>query len=132
MQHSQSDVALGTKNGSWADIKHAEGLKKRSNTAQNLQFYGAFDVVCGGDVVVLQLCRMCLYGYADICVADGMHAVEEQKRLYQELPFMALPGMRRQSFQRERSFSNLKSRSSWGSFTNLVAVGSSSLQCPKR
>ncbi|KAK1940189.1 Solute carrier family 2 [Phytophthora citrophthora] len=85
MQHSQSDVALGT-NGSWADLKIAEGLKKRSNTAQNLQFY-----------------------------------VEEQKRLYQELPFSVLPGMRRQSFQRERSFSNLKSRSSWGSFTNLVA-----------
>lgn len=41
MQHSQSDVALGT-GGSWADIKVAEGLKKRSNTAQNLQFYGAF------------------------------------------------------------------------------------------
>ena len=39
MQHSQSDVALGT-NGSWADLKMAEGLKKRSNTAQNLQFYG--------------------------------------------------------------------------------------------
>jgi SP family facilitated glucose transporter-like MFS transporter 3 len=36
---------------------------------------------------------------------------------------MALPGMRRQSFQRERSFSNLKSRSSWGSFTNLVQRG---------
>lgn len=53
-----------------------------------------------------------------------MRAVEEQKRLYQELPFMALPGMRRQSFQRERSFSNLKSRSSWGSFTNLVQVRS--------
>ncbi|KAG2905471.1 hypothetical protein PC114_g11523 [Phytophthora cactorum] len=87
MQHSQSDVALGT-NGSWADLKIAEGLKKRSNTAQNLQFY-----------------------------------VEEQKRLYQELPFSVLPGMRRQSFQRERSFSNLKSRSSWGSFTNLVARG---------
>lgn len=50
--------------------------------------------------------------------------MEEQKRLYQELPFMALPGMRRQSFQRERSYSNLKSRSSWGSFTNLVAVQS--------
>uniref|UniRef100_K3XC37 Uncharacterized protein n=1 Tax=Globisporangium ultimum (strain ATCC 200006 / CBS 805.95 / DAOM BR144) TaxID=431595 RepID=K3XC37_GLOUD len=88
MQHSQSDVALGTKNGSWAELKVAEGLKKRSNTAQNLQFY-----------------------------------VEEQKRLYQELPFMVLPGMRRQSFQRERSFSNLKSRSSWGSFTNLVQRG---------
>ncbi|KAI9916171.1 hypothetical protein PsorP6_016729 [Peronosclerospora sorghi] len=87
MQHSRSDVALGT-NGSWADLKVAEGLKKRSNTAQNLQFY-----------------------------------VEEQKRLYQELPFSVLPGMRRQSFQRERSFSNLKSRSSWGSFTNLVARG---------
>lgn len=41
MQHSQSDVALGT-GGSWADIKVAEGLKKRSNTAQNLQFYGAW------------------------------------------------------------------------------------------
>lgn len=48
--------------------------------------------------------------------------VEEQKRLYQELPFSVLPGMRRQSFQRERSFSNLKSRSSWGSFSNLVKV----------
>ncbi|KAJ0402795.1 hypothetical protein ATCC90586_004892 [Pythium insidiosum] len=88
MQHSQSEIALGTKAGSWADIKIAEGIKKRSNTAQNLQFY-----------------------------------VEEQKRLYQELPFMALPGMRRQSFQRERSFSNLRSRSSWGSFTNLVQRG---------
>lgn len=42
MQHSQSDVALGTKNGSWAELKVAEGLKKRSNTAQNLQFYGAW------------------------------------------------------------------------------------------
>uniref|UniRef100_A0AAV1VIS7 Hexose transporter 1 n=1 Tax=Peronospora matthiolae TaxID=2874970 RepID=A0AAV1VIS7_9STRA len=87
MQHSQSDVALGT-NGSWADLKVAEGLKKRCNTAQNLQFY-----------------------------------VEEQKRLYHELPFSVLPGMRRQSFQRERSSSNLKTRSSWGSFTNLVARG---------
>ncbi|RLN87209.1 hypothetical protein BBJ28_00006564 [Nothophytophthora sp. Chile5] len=87
-KHSQSDVALGTTNGSWADIKMAEGLKKRSNTAQNLMFY-----------------------------------VEEQKRLYQELPFSVLPGMRRQSFQRERSYSNLRSRSSWGSFTNLVARG---------
>ncbi|TMW61348.1 hypothetical protein Poli38472_012539 [Pythium oligandrum] len=86
MQHSQSEVTLGTTSGSWADLK--DGLKKRSNTAQNLIFY-----------------------------------VEEQKRLYQELPFMALPGMRRQSIQRERSFSNLKSRSSWGSFTNLVQRG---------
>lgn len=41
MQHSQSDVALGT-GGSWADLKVAEGLKKRSNTAQNLQFYGSY------------------------------------------------------------------------------------------
>lgn len=41
MQHSQSDVALGTKHGSWAELKAAVGLKKRSNTAQNLQFYGA-------------------------------------------------------------------------------------------
>lgn len=40
IQHSQSDLALGTP-GSWADLKAAEGLKKRSNTAQNLQFYGA-------------------------------------------------------------------------------------------
>lgn len=40
MQHSQSEVALGTNHGSWAELKHAEGLKKRSNTAQNLQFYG--------------------------------------------------------------------------------------------
>ncbi|CAI5734278.1 unnamed protein product [Hyaloperonospora brassicae] len=87
MQHSQSDVALGT-NGSWADLKVAEGLKRRCNTAQNLQFY-----------------------------------VEEQKRLYHELPFSVLPGMRRQSFQRERSSSSLKTRSSWGSFTNLVARG---------
>jgi MFS transporter, SP family, solute carrier family 2 (facilitated glucose transporter), member 3 len=31
--------------------------------------------------------------------------------------------MRRESFHRERSFSNLKSRSSWGSFTNLVQRG---------
>jgi hypothetical protein len=38
MQHSQSDISLGTKAGSWADIK--EGMKKRSNTAQNLQYYG--------------------------------------------------------------------------------------------
>ncbi|EQC31526.1 hypothetical protein SDRG_10700 [Saprolegnia diclina VS20] len=93
MQHSQSDVSLGT-SGAWAEIKKEEGMRKRSNTAQNLQFY-----------------------------------VEEQKRLYQELPFMALPGMRRQSFQRERSFSNLKSKSSWGSFgsiTNLVARGDES------
>lgn len=50
-------------------------------------------------------------------------AVEEQKRLYQELPFSVLPGMRRQSFQRERSYSNLRSRSSWGSFSNLVKYG---------
>ncbi|CCI48594.1 unnamed protein product [Albugo candida] len=88
MQHSQSEVALGTQNGSWADLKHAESLKKRSNTAQNLLFY-----------------------------------VEEQKRLYQELPFMAIPGLRRHSFQRERKFTNLKSRTSWGSFTNLVQRG---------
>lgn len=87
-KHSQSEVALGTNGGSWNDIKQAEGMKKRSNTAQNLQFY-----------------------------------VEEQKRLYQELPFYALLGMRRQSFQRERSYSNLKSRSSWGSFTNLSQRG---------
>ena len=40
MQHSHSEVALGTQNGSWADLKHAESLKKRSNTAQNLLFYG--------------------------------------------------------------------------------------------
>lgn len=64
--------------------------------------------LCLTDVCVLCCCFLCV--------------VEEQKRLYQELPFMALPGMRRQSFQRERSFSNLKSRSSWGSFTNLVQV----------
>jgi hypothetical protein len=60
-----------------------------------------------------------------VWLADGRAvraAVEEQKRLYQELPFSVLPGMRRQSFQRERSFSNLKARSSWGSFTNLVKV----------
>ncbi|KAG9404399.1 hypothetical protein AC1031_004604 [Aphanomyces cochlioides] len=88
MQHSQSAAALGANKGSWADIKKEEGMRKRSNTAQNLQFY-----------------------------------VEEQKRLYHELPFMALPGMRRQSFQRERSFSNIKSKSSWGSFTNLVSRG---------
>ncbi|RHY48751.1 hypothetical protein DYB38_009959 [Aphanomyces astaci] len=88
MQHSQSAVTLGANKGSWADIKKEEGMRKRSNTAQNLQFY-----------------------------------VEEQKRLYHELPFMALPGMRRQSFQRERSFSNIKSKSSWGSFTNLVSQG---------
>ena len=47
MQHSQSDISLGTKQGSWADIKHAEGMKKRSNTAQNLQFYGALPPRCG-------------------------------------------------------------------------------------
>ena len=44
MQHSQSDVALGT-NGSWADLKVAEGLKKRCNTAQNLQFYGTLAII---------------------------------------------------------------------------------------
>jgi hypothetical protein len=45
MQHSQSDVALGTKNGPWHAVKHAESLKKRSNTAQNLQFYGALSCI---------------------------------------------------------------------------------------
>lgn len=45
MQHSQSEVALGTNHGSWAELKHAEGLKKRSNTAQNLQFYGNLGLV---------------------------------------------------------------------------------------
>ncbi|GLE09327.1 hypothetical protein PINS_up020936, partial [Pythium insidiosum] len=85
-----SENRLGTQAGSWADIKNAEGIKKRSNTAQNLQFY-----------------------------------VEEQKRLYQELPFMArAPGYASPVVPaRERSFSNLRSRSSWGSFTNLVQRG---------
>lgn len=61
MQHSQSDVALGTKNGSWADIKQAEGLKKRSNTAQNLQFYGAFHVLQLCVCVAVLTVAMCVY-----------------------------------------------------------------------
>lgn len=48
MQHSQSEVALGTNHGSWAELKQAEGLKKRSNTAQNLQFYGTVSLVPWG------------------------------------------------------------------------------------
>ena len=107
MQHSQSEVALGTQNGSWADLKHAESLKKRSNTAQNLLFYGFLPYL--------------IYREFD-CKCHVPSVVEEQKRLYQELPFMAIPGLRRHSFQRERKFTNLKSRTSWGSFTNLVQV----------
>lgn len=40
MQHSQSEVLLGNQSSSWADLKKAAGLKKRSNTAENLKFYG--------------------------------------------------------------------------------------------
>lgn len=88
MSHSRSAALLVNKNSSWANLKQAETLKKRSNTAQNLQFY-----------------------------------VEEQKRLYEELPFMAIPGMRSSSIQRQRSQSNLRPKSSWGSFTNLAQRG---------
>ncbi|RHY31274.1 hypothetical protein DYB32_003640 [Aphanomyces invadans] len=47
MQHSQSAVTLGANKGSWADIKKEEGMRKRSNTAQNLQFYGEGQALLG-------------------------------------------------------------------------------------
>ncbi|CAI5724511.1 unnamed protein product [Peronospora effusa] len=45
---------------------------------------------------------------------------EEQRRLYQELPFRALPGMRRRSFRSEREFPQLRPRSSWANLSRLV------------
>uniref|UniRef100_M4B5G6 Hexose transporter 1 n=2 Tax=Hyaloperonospora arabidopsidis (strain Emoy2) TaxID=559515 RepID=M4B5G6_HYAAE len=45
---------------------------------------------------------------------------EEQKLLYQELPFRALPGMRRRSFRSEREFPQLRTRSSWANLSRLV------------
>ena len=78
LPHSQSEKSLASTHNSWTNLKEANGRVKRSNTAQNLQFY-----------------------------------VEEQKRLYEELPFMALPGMRRRSFARERSMSTSSSMNSF-------------------
>ncbi|KAG6620099.1 sugar transporter [Phytophthora cinnamomi] len=45
---------------------------------------------------------------------------EEQKRLYQELPFRVLAGMRRRSFRSERDFPQLRPRSSWANLSRLV------------
>ncbi|CAI5737514.1 unnamed protein product [Peronospora destructor] len=45
---------------------------------------------------------------------------EEQRRLYQELPFRVLPGMRRRSFRSEREFPQLRPRSSWANLSRLV------------
>ncbi|KAG7394554.1 hypothetical protein PHYBOEH_005008 [Phytophthora boehmeriae] len=56
--------------------------------------------------------------------ASTMHNLkfygEEQKRLYQELPFRAQAGMRRRSFRVERDFPQLKPRSSWANLSRLV------------
>ncbi|KAL3672259.1 hypothetical protein V7S43_002918 [Phytophthora oleae] len=56
--------------------------------------------------------------------ASTMHNLkyygEEQKRLYQELPFRVLPGMRRRSFRSERDFPQLRPRSSWANLSHLV------------
>lgn len=56
--------------------------------------------------------------------ASTMHNLkyygEEQKRLYQELPFRALAGMRRRSFRSERDFPQLRPRSSWANLSRLV------------
>ncbi|KAE8975175.1 hypothetical protein PR003_g26577, partial [Phytophthora rubi] len=56
--------------------------------------------------------------------ASTMHNLkyygEEQKRLYQELPFRVLPGMRRRSFRSERDFPQLRPRSSWANLSRLV------------
>ncbi|KAF4318599.1 hypothetical protein BBO99_00006555 [Phytophthora kernoviae] len=72
-------------NGSWENVKKADGLKERASTMHNLKF-------------------------------DG----EEQKRLYQELPFRVLAGMRRRSFRIERDYPQLKPRSSWANLSRLV------------
>ncbi|KAG3243004.1 hypothetical protein PI124_g12175 [Phytophthora idaei] len=53
-------------------------------------------------------------------VHDLKYYVEEQKRLYQELPFRVLPGMRRRSFRSEREFPQLRPRSSWANLSRLV------------
>ncbi|RLN56737.1 hypothetical protein BBP00_00007851 [Phytophthora kernoviae] len=72
-------------NGSWENVRKADGLKERASTMHNLKF-------------------------------DG----EEQKRLYQELPFRVLAGMRRRSFRIERDYPQLKPRSSWANLSRLV------------
>ncbi|ETN02016.1 hypothetical protein F442_17922 [Phytophthora nicotianae P10297] len=53
-------------------------------------------------------------------VHDLKYYVEEQKRLYQELPFRVLPGMRRRSFRSEREFPQLRPRSSWANLSRLI------------
>ncbi|KAL4109624.1 hypothetical protein PRIC1_001323 [Phytophthora ramorum] len=72
-------------NGSWENVKKADGLKERASTVHNMKFHG-----------------------------------EEQKRLYQELPFRVLAGMRRRSFRSERDFPQLRPRSSWANLSRLV------------
>ncbi|KAG7379720.1 hypothetical protein PHYPSEUDO_008249 [Phytophthora pseudosyringae] len=56
--------------------------------------------------------------------ASTMHNLkfhgEEQRRLYQELPFRVLAGMRRRSFRSERDFPQLRPRSSWANLSRLV------------
>ncbi|CEG38916.1 sugar transporter [Plasmopara halstedii] len=51
---------------------------------------------------------------------DLKYYVEEQKRLYQELPFRVIPGMRTRSFRSERDFPQLQSRGSWANLSRLI------------
>lgn len=108
---SSHDLELGKlqTNKSWENLKIADGLKDRANTMRDLKYYG---LVVPLTIFIENLLENQYF--------FGVCAGEEQKRLYQELPFRVLPGMRRRSFRSERDYPQLRPRSSWANLTRFV------------
>ncbi|KAI9921253.1 hypothetical protein PsorP6_001824 [Peronosclerospora sorghi] len=103
---------------SWENLKKAGGLKDRASTMHNLKYYGSCTTtkhLTLGDFFLPKRLRV----LSTTCCMDG-GVDDEQRRLYQELPFRVLPGMRCRSFRSEREYPHLRPRSSWANLLREI------------